>query len=332
MRVSPELNVEGRMTHDRARLFSAQSRICRPADQRRLLPDRRLLDAKERAVAQRVRDFMEAEVAPIIEDYWARDKFPLEIIPKIAALGIGGVGYQGYGAAGGSMLLERLHRHGAGARRLVDRHLLGRAYRPLRRLDLSLRRRGAEAALAAGDDALREDRLVRPDRAAGRLGDVGRDDDDLPARRRRLGPQRREEMDRQRDLRRHQRHLGARRGLGPGQGLRGRQGQSRLFGQEDRDQDGAARGPERADHAEGLPRAGGRPAAERQHLQGHRQGAENDARRRRMVRGRLRAGRLRACAAICDRAHAIRQADRRLPARSGFAGAHARQRDRDGSA
>ena len=65
-----------------------------------------LLDAKERVVAQRVRDFMEAEVAPIIEDYWARDKFPFEIIPKIAALGIGGVGYEGYGAAGGSMLLN----------------------------------------------------------------------------------------------------------------------------------------------------------------------------------------------------------------------------------
>ena len=65
-----------------------------------------LLDVKERVVAQRVRDFMEAEVAPIIEDYWARDKFPFEIIPKIAAVGIGGVGYEGYGAAGGSMLLN----------------------------------------------------------------------------------------------------------------------------------------------------------------------------------------------------------------------------------
>ena len=39
-----------------------------------------LLDPKERAVVKRVRDFMEAEVAPIIEDYWARDQFPHEII------------------------------------------------------------------------------------------------------------------------------------------------------------------------------------------------------------------------------------------------------------
>ena len=65
-----------------------------------------LLDPKERVVAQRVREFMEAEVAPIIEDYWARDKFPFEIIPKIAGVGIGGIGYEGYGAAGGSMLLN----------------------------------------------------------------------------------------------------------------------------------------------------------------------------------------------------------------------------------
>src|SRR5271157_2297535 len=65
-----------------------------------------LLDPKERVVAQRVREFMEAEVAPIIEDFWARDKFPFEIIPKIAGVGIGGIGYEGYGAAGGSMLLN----------------------------------------------------------------------------------------------------------------------------------------------------------------------------------------------------------------------------------
>jgi glutaryl-CoA dehydrogenase len=65
-----------------------------------------VLDSQERAVAQRVRDFAETEIAPIIEDYWGRDEFPHEIIPKLPALGIGGVGYQGYGAAGGSWLLN----------------------------------------------------------------------------------------------------------------------------------------------------------------------------------------------------------------------------------
>jgi glutaryl-CoA dehydrogenase len=67
-----------------------------------------LLDPKERAVAKRVREFMESEVAPIIEDYWGRDQFPHEIIPKLTALDvhIAGVGYQGYGSAGGSWLLN----------------------------------------------------------------------------------------------------------------------------------------------------------------------------------------------------------------------------------
>jgi glutaryl-CoA dehydrogenase len=67
-----------------------------------------LLNEPERAIVKRVRDFMESEVAPIIEDYWARDKFPFDIVPKIAKLGIGGIGYDGYGCAGGSMLLNGL--------------------------------------------------------------------------------------------------------------------------------------------------------------------------------------------------------------------------------
>jgi len=65
-----------------------------------------LLDDKEKALVNRVRGFMGREIAPIIDDYWARDKFPFEIIPRFAALGIGGIGYRGYGSAGGSMLLN----------------------------------------------------------------------------------------------------------------------------------------------------------------------------------------------------------------------------------
>ena len=67
-----------------------------------------LLDPKELAVVKRVRDFMETEVAPIIEDYWGRDQFPHEIIPKLRALdvNIAGVGYRDYGSAGGSWLLN----------------------------------------------------------------------------------------------------------------------------------------------------------------------------------------------------------------------------------
>jgi glutaryl-CoA dehydrogenase len=65
-----------------------------------------VLDARERTVVRRVRDFMEREIAPIIEDYWARAKFPFETVKKLRELDIAGVGYQGYGAAGGTMLLN----------------------------------------------------------------------------------------------------------------------------------------------------------------------------------------------------------------------------------
>jgi glutaryl-CoA dehydrogenase len=67
-----------------------------------------VLNDSERALLKRVRGFMEGVVAPVIEDYWSRDAFPFEIIPEMAKVGIGGVGYQGYGAAGGSWLLNGL--------------------------------------------------------------------------------------------------------------------------------------------------------------------------------------------------------------------------------
>jgi alkylation response protein AidB-like acyl-CoA dehydrogenase len=67
-----------------------------------------VLNDSERALLKRVRDFTEGVVAPVIEDYWSRDAFPFEIIPRMAEVGIGGVGYQGYGTAGGSWLLNGL--------------------------------------------------------------------------------------------------------------------------------------------------------------------------------------------------------------------------------
>jgi glutaryl-CoA dehydrogenase len=67
-----------------------------------------VMNDSERMLLKRVREFTEGVVAPVIEDYWSRDAFPFEIIPKMAEVGIGGVGYQGYGAAGGSWLLNGL--------------------------------------------------------------------------------------------------------------------------------------------------------------------------------------------------------------------------------
>src|SRR5262249_54910557 len=49
------------------------------------------LSANEQAILKNVRDFMEAKVAPIINDYWVRDAFPFELIPALKELNIGGL-------------------------------------------------------------------------------------------------------------------------------------------------------------------------------------------------------------------------------------------------
>src|SRR3954447_9213271 len=63
------------------------------------------LSAEELAVVKRVRAFMEAKVAPIITKYWVADAFPFELLPAVKELGIGGIGMNGYGCAGGRLAL-----------------------------------------------------------------------------------------------------------------------------------------------------------------------------------------------------------------------------------
>jgi glutaryl-CoA dehydrogenase len=57
---------------------------------------------EESAILARVRAFMETEVAPIINDYWSRAKFPFDLVAKLRELGIGGTSCQGFGCAGGT--------------------------------------------------------------------------------------------------------------------------------------------------------------------------------------------------------------------------------------
>jgi hypothetical protein len=74
--------------------------------------------------------------------------------PEMAEVGIGGVGYEGYSAAGGSWLLN-----GFVAMELARRSVgcdVWACIQDLGRVDLPVRRR-AETALAACHDALRED-------------------------------------------------------------------------------------------------------------------------------------------------------------------------------
>jgi glutaryl-CoA dehydrogenase len=56
-----------------------------------------LLSKEEQQLLGRVRAFMEAHVAPIINHYWVGAAFPFDILPGFRALGIAGTPYQGYG-------------------------------------------------------------------------------------------------------------------------------------------------------------------------------------------------------------------------------------------
>jgi glutaryl-CoA dehydrogenase len=64
-----------------------------------------MLSEAEQAKVLKVREFMETAVAPIINDFWARDEFPFDLVPGICELQIAGLGYEGYECAGGSNLL-----------------------------------------------------------------------------------------------------------------------------------------------------------------------------------------------------------------------------------
>ena len=56
-----------------------------------------LLTEEERDVRDRVRFFCDKDVIPIINDFWEREEFPFELLPKIAALNIAGTTIEGYG-------------------------------------------------------------------------------------------------------------------------------------------------------------------------------------------------------------------------------------------
>jgi alkylation response protein AidB-like acyl-CoA dehydrogenase len=64
-----------------------------------------LLNPVEKAVVEKVRTYMQTKVQPVINKYWSDDAFPFELLPSFKEIGIGGLGYEGYGCAGGSQTL-----------------------------------------------------------------------------------------------------------------------------------------------------------------------------------------------------------------------------------
>lgn len=65
-----------------------------------------MLNPEERDIQLQVRIFMDKEVKPIADEYWMKAEFPHHLIPKVGALGLGGLTYKGYGLKGKSNVLE----------------------------------------------------------------------------------------------------------------------------------------------------------------------------------------------------------------------------------
>ena len=127
---------------------------------------------------------------------------------ELAKLGLFGMHLDGYGLPGASAVGVRPHVPRARGRRLrrPQRRLRAGLARDVR--DLALGIGGAEGALAAADAPRRGDRLLRPHRAGRRLR-PGHDAHPRAPRRLRLDPQRREDVDHERDDRRRRGRVGA---------------------------------------------------------------------------------------------------------------------------
>ena len=63
-----------------------------------------MLSTQERDLRDRVREFCDREVLPIVNDYWERADFPFELVPKLAELNVAGTTIQGHGCPGMSPL------------------------------------------------------------------------------------------------------------------------------------------------------------------------------------------------------------------------------------
>ncbi|WP_026548639.1 acyl-CoA dehydrogenase family protein [Arthrobacter sp. Br18] len=61
-----------------------------------------LLSEDERALRDRVRNFVDTSIKPHIADWYDRAEFPLEIVPRMAELGLLGMHIKGYGCPGRS--------------------------------------------------------------------------------------------------------------------------------------------------------------------------------------------------------------------------------------
>jgi glutaryl-CoA dehydrogenase len=83
------------------------------------------LDDEERMIRDTVRDWVTAEVLPVIEHHFRDGTFPNHLIPAIGAMGLLGANLQGYGCAGlgpvaYGLIMQELERGDSGLRSFVS--------------------------------------------------------------------------------------------------------------------------------------------------------------------------------------------------------------------
>ncbi len=64
------------------------------------------LTPQQRELQIKIRNFMEDEIRSLANEYWNRAEFPFQIIPKMAALNICGLTYEGYGTPDENYVME----------------------------------------------------------------------------------------------------------------------------------------------------------------------------------------------------------------------------------
>lgn len=84
-----------------------------------------MLDSDEKMIRDTVRDFVNKEVIPIIDDCFMKDEFPNKWIPILSGLGVFGATIQGYGCAGLNytsygLMMQELERGDSGLRSFVS--------------------------------------------------------------------------------------------------------------------------------------------------------------------------------------------------------------------
>ena len=84
-----------------------------------------VLTDEEKLARQTARQFVDAEIMPIIEQYNREGKFPVQLVSQMAELGLFGASLKGYGCAGMSnveygLVTQELERGDSGLRSFVS--------------------------------------------------------------------------------------------------------------------------------------------------------------------------------------------------------------------